>query len=205
LLPIWAFVAVTLPLVATPGPSTAVVLRNSIAGGARAGLLTALGCNSASFCYGLLTTFGFAVALQHWPSVWTLLRFTGVAYLGWLGIRSLGRALRREQSVLMPAARPDRDAWHSLTTGFLTNFFNPSLAAFYLIVLPQFIPRAAPFARSAMTLTAIHVAMAATWHTTWAVTGASMARVLSAGRPRRVLEAMTAVALLALAFKIARG
>jgi len=202
LLPIWAFVAVTLPLVATPGPSTAVVLRNSIAGGARAGLLTALGCNSASLCYGLLTTFGFAVALQRWPSVWTVLRLVGVAYLAWLGLRSLVRAAQRTRVAVTADAPPDRDAWHSISSGYLTNFFNPSLAAFYLIVLPQFIPRGAPFARSAMTLTAIHISMAVAWHSTWAFAGGSMARVLSSGAPRRALEAVTGIALIALAIKV---
>lgn len=203
MLPIWAFVAVTLPLVATPGPSTAVVLRNSMAGGARAGLLTAFGCNSASFCYGLLTTFGFAVALQHWPSAWTVLRFSGVGYLGWLGVKSLARAMHRTTAAVASTAHADRDPWHRISSGFLTNFFNPSLAAFYLIVLPQFIPRGAPFARSAITLTAIHIAMAVTWHSTWAFAGASLARVLSSGGPRRALEAITGIALIALAIKVA--
>jgi threonine/homoserine/homoserine lactone efflux protein len=205
LLPIWGFVAVTLPLVATPGASTAVVLRNSIAGGTRAGLFTALGCNAGSCCYGLLTAFGFAVALQRWPSAWLFLRIAGMAYLACLGVMSLARAIRTDVSLRPPAERAEHDAWHSLSSGFFTNFFNPSVAAFYLIVLPQFIPRAAPFARSAMTLTAIHVTMAATWHTIWAVAGASMARMLSSGRPRRVLETISAIALLALAFKIAVG
>jgi threonine/homoserine/homoserine lactone efflux protein len=205
LLPIWAFVAVTLPLVASPGPSTAVVLRNSIAGGANAGLLTALGCNSASFCYGLLTTFGFAVALQHWPWAWTVLRFAGVGYLAWLGVKSLVRALQRTAASVAPVAPADRDPWHRITSGFLTNFFNPSLAAFYFIVVPQFIPRGAPFARSALTLTAIHISMAVTWHSTWAIAGASMARVLASGGPRRALEAFTGTALIALAVKVALG
>lgn len=205
MLPIWGFVAVTLPLVATPGASTAVVLRNSIAGGTRAGLFTALGCNAGSCCYGLLTAFGFAVALQRWPSAWLLLRLAGMVYLACLGVMSLARAMRPDAARMEPAVRAEHDVWHSLSSGFFTNFFNPSVAAFYLIVLPQFIPRAAPFARSAMTLTAIHVTMAGTWHTTWALAGASMARMLSSGRPRRALEMISAVALLALAFKIAVG
>ena len=88
------FFAVTVPLVATPGASTAVVLRNSIAGGTRAGLFTAVGCNTASVCYGLLTAFGFAAALQEWPSTWLVLRVAGVVYLAWLGFSSLARAIR---------------------------------------------------------------------------------------------------------------
>ena len=73
-IPVWGFIAVTLPLVLTPGASTAVVLRNSLAGGMRAGVATAIGVNSGSICYGLLTAFGFALALQRWPAAWVALR-----------------------------------------------------------------------------------------------------------------------------------
>jgi len=204
-IPVWGFVAITLPLVATPGASTGVVLRNSIAGGARAGLLTALGCNTGSLCYGLLTAFGFAVALQRWPSAWLVLRVVGVGYLAWLGCVALVRASRFDARRPIDAIPAGQAPWRSISSGFLTNFFNPSVAAFYLIVLPQFIPRGAPFARSAMILTTIHISMAVAWHVCWAFAGASMARILSSGLPRRALEATSGIALIALALKVALG
>ena len=186
----------------SPGPSTAVVLRNSIAGGARAGLFTAAGANSGSFCFGLLTAFGFAAALQRWPSAWLVLRWTGVVYLSWLGIQSLRRAYRPAQAIAPQGAAGSRDDWRSFASGYATNVLNPSLAAFYLIVLPQFVPAGAPFATSVLTLTAVHIAMALAWHTCWALGGATLARVLSRRRPRQVLDVITGVALLALAVKI---
>ena len=203
-LSVWPFIAVALPLVLVPGASTAIVLRNSINGGVRAGLLTAIGCNSASICYGALTAFGFAAVLQEWPSVWLVLRIAGVAFLAWLGATSLWRAVRPVSTA--PAAvnesnRPASDRG-AATSGFLTNFLNPSLTAFYLVVLPQFIPRGAPFARGAMTLTAVHVSMAFAWHTTWAVAGATLARTLASGWPRRTLDLVAGIALIALAISI---
>ena len=69
---VWGFAAVAVPLVATPGASTAVVLRNSLAGGVRSGMATAVGANTGSICYGLLTAFGVAVALQRWLLVWVV-------------------------------------------------------------------------------------------------------------------------------------
>jgi len=197
------FLAVTLPLVATPGASTAVVLRNSIAGGTRAGLFTAAGCNASSVCYGLLTAFGFAAALQEWPSAWFVLRAAGVAYLSWLGLTSLARAIQGTNPTAQVSALAAPDPWHSVSSGFVTNLLNPSLAAYYLVLIPQFIPRGAPFVRGALTLTAIHVALAMSWHSAWAVAGSAMARVLSSGRPRRALDAITGIALLAIAVKIA--
>jgi len=203
LLPIWGFIAVTLPLVATPGVSTAVVLRNSIGGGTRVGVFTAVGCNLGNLSYGFLTAFGFGVALQRWPSVWLVLRVAGVLYLAWLGVRSLLHAVGSPAATARRADAADDNPVRSMTSGFLANVLNPSLVAFYLILVPQFIPREAPFARSALTLSAIHVSIAFPWHCVWAVAGSTMARVLAAGRPRQVLDVLTGIALLWLAAKIA--
>ncbi len=204
MIPIWGFVAVTVPLVLTPGASTAVVLRNSLAGGVRAGLVTAVGINAGSLCYGLLTAFGFALALQRWPSAWSLLRAGGVVYLAWLGAQSLMRAASPRQ-VAAPGAEPPvaRAVWTNLSEGFVTNALNPAIATFYFVLLPQFIPRGAPVARSALILTAVHIALAASWHVVWAAAGATLARTLGGGRPRQILEAVTGIALLALAIVIA--
>ena len=201
---VWAFAAITVPLVATPGVSTAVVLRNSLAGGTRSGIATAIGANLGSVCYGMLTAFGLSAALQRWPMVWIALRIGGTAYLAWLGLRSLHRARtyrQIDQSAGVDAPRPPLA--RSLREGFVTNVLNPSLATFYLLIIPEFIPRGAPFARSALTLTAIHVALAVTWHLTWAAAGGALSDTLARTRPRRVLEAISGLALLALALKLA--
>jgi threonine/homoserine/homoserine lactone efflux protein len=203
---LWGFVAMTIPLVLTPGASTAVVLRNSIAGGTRAGLVTAVGINTGSLCYGLLSAFGFAVALQRWPSAWGVLRTGGLLYLAWLGIESLRRAtVRRDASAFGAGGHPPRGTWQNMYEGFVTNLLNPAIATFYFVVLPQFIPRDAPIARSALLLTAVHISLAAAWHVAWAAAGGTLARTLAGGRPRQVLEAITGVALIALAVKIAIG
>lgn len=201
---LWAFAAITVPLVATPGASTAVVLRNALAGGVRSGVATALGANAGSLCYGLLTAFGVSVALQRWPWAWSAVRVAGTAYLAYLGLRSLARAWTYRQpraGVLAAAERPPLS--RSVREGFVTNLLNPSLATFYLLILPQFIPRGAPFAASALTLTAIHVGLAVTWHMVWAAAGGTLAEMLGRTKPRRILEAISGAALLALALKLA--
>lgn len=202
-LPVWGFVAVTAPLVFSPGATTAVVLRNSIAGGRRAGLFTALGANSASVCYGLATAFGFAAALQRWPAAWLVIRWLGVAYLTYLGLRALAAARHSSHRPVVRTGEAPHDPWHNLTSGYMTNLLNPSLTAFYLILVPQFIPRDEPFAPSAMTLTAIHVSLAFSWHLAWAIAGSTLARVLSHGRPRQALDVVTGLVLLVLAVKLA--
>jgi threonine/homoserine/homoserine lactone efflux protein len=200
----WAFAAVTVPLVLMPGASTAVVLRNSVAGGTRAGIETAVGINAGSAFYGLLTAFGVAVALQRWPAVWTVLRVAGVAYLAWLGLASLRRAWieRGLPITIAPSGSNARPLARHVSEGFLTNLLNPSIAAFYLLIVPQFIPRGSAVAANALLLTLVHVTIAITWHLTWAAAGGTLAATLGRKGPRRALEVLTGIALLALAIKI---
>jgi threonine/homoserine/homoserine lactone efflux protein len=53
-----------------------------------------------------------------------------------------------------------------------------------------------------LTLTAVHAAMAFSWHLAWVLAGATLARVLSRRGPRQVLDVLTGVALLALAVEV---
>jgi threonine/homoserine/homoserine lactone efflux protein len=199
----WGFAAITVPLVATPGASTAVVLRNSLAGGVRSGVATAIGANTGSMCYGLLTAFGIAVALQRWPAVWLVLRAGGTAYLAWLGLRSLRLAWTYRAPDAQLAGELERPPLsRSLREGFVTNILNPSLATFYLLIVPQFVPRGAPVVPSVLTLTAFHVSLALTWHLTWAAAGGTLSATLTRTKPRRVLEGISGVALLGLALKM---
>ena len=205
-IPLWAFLAVTVPLVLTPGASTAVVLRNSLARGTRAGLETAAGANAGSLCYGLLCAFGFALALQRWPGVWIVLRGAGVVYLIWLGAQSLGRAFNVR--AVGPAAADVgtssnvHSGLQNMREGFITNAANPAIATFYFLILPQFIPVDAPIVSAALLLTAIHIALAASWHAVWAAAGGTLARTLGSGRPRQILDFTAGVALLALAARM---
>ena len=210
MIPIWAFIAVTVPLVLTPGASTAVVLKNSITGGTRAGVETAIGINAGTFVYGLLTAFGVALVLQQWPSLWGALQAGGALYLAWLGVKSIRHAFGahgpdpRFAAGSHRASRPSAGA-QNVREGFVTNLLNPAIATFYFVVLPQFVPRSAPLARSVLLLCAIHIAIAASWHVVWAAAGGTLARTLATGRPRRILDLVTGGALVAFAARLALG
>lgn len=199
---IWSFLAVTVPLVLTPGSSTAVVLRNSLEGGTRAGLQTAAGANTGSLVFGVLCAFGFAFALARWPGVWWALRILGCAYLAWLGLQSIVRAARPPAVAPLATAGPAPTAHRNFREGFITNVSNPALATFYFLILPQFIPRGAPIVRWALVLTLIHIALAFSWHSVWAAAGGSLAHALAGGRIRRTLDAVTGLALVALAVRL---
>jgi threonine/homoserine/homoserine lactone efflux protein len=207
-IPLWPFLAVTVPLVVTPGASTAVVLRNSLSGGTRAGLAAAVGANTGSLCFGVLSALGFAIALERWPTVWFGLRLAGVMYLLWLGLQSLRLAFSSApdeagvRDVSVATTPPSR--LRSLREGFVTNTTNPALATFYFVILPQFIPPGAPIVSTVLMLTTVHIMLAITWHAVWAAAGGKLAATLASGWPRQLLNASAGTALLALGINLLR-
>jgi threonine/homoserine/homoserine lactone efflux protein len=209
---IWAFVAVALPLVLTPGVSTAVVLRTSVTRGTAAAIVTAAGLNASSLTYGVMAALGLPAVAQRWPITLVILRYAGGAYLLWLGASATARGLSRfrgaasskDQPPVKGTGRGVSRAGNArlFIEGYTANTLNPPIAAFYFLILPQFVPAGDAAIRATLVLTVVHVSMAWTWHVAWAIAGGALAARLSAGRPRASLEIATGVALLVLALAI---
>jgi threonine/homoserine/homoserine lactone efflux protein len=193
--------------------STAVVLRTGVTRGTAAAIVTAAGLNASSLTYGLTAALGLPAVAQRWPIVLVVLRYAGGAYLLWMGASATVRGVSRFRGASRSSReRPAGDgAFGDLARadnarlfveGYIANTLNPPIAAFYFLILPQFVPPGDAAVRSTLVLTLIHVSMAATWHVAWAIAGGALAAWLIAGRPRASLEIATGVALSVLALAI---
>jgi threonine/homoserine/homoserine lactone efflux protein len=89
-----AFVGVAVVVVVTPGPDTALTLRNALVGGRRAGVLTAVGVVGGQAIWTLASSAGIAALLVASRPAFTALRHAGAAYLIYLGLRALLAAVR---------------------------------------------------------------------------------------------------------------
>jgi threonine/homoserine/homoserine lactone efflux protein len=88
-----AFLGVSALLIVTPGQDTALTIRNTLAGGRRAGVRTALGVSSGQAIWALAAAAGLAAVLQASEPAFLVLRLAGAAYLVYLGARALWSAL----------------------------------------------------------------------------------------------------------------
>ena len=84
-----AFLTFTLVFVATPGATTAVIVRNALDGGRRAGLFAALGAAAANLAHATLARVGGAALLTAWPGGLDAIRVAGGGFLAYLGLRGL--------------------------------------------------------------------------------------------------------------------
>ena len=91
-----AFVGVSVIVIVTPGPDTALTVRNSLLGGRRAGVFTALGVISGQACWTLAASAGIAALLVASEPAFVAVKLAGAAYLVFLGAQALAVALRKD-------------------------------------------------------------------------------------------------------------
>ena len=82
------FLAVATLLIVTPGPDTALVTRNALLAGRRAASSTTLGIGTGSIIWALASVFGIAVLLEDSVVAFSIFKFAGAAYLGYLVSRA---------------------------------------------------------------------------------------------------------------------
>ncbi len=135
-----AFILLSALLIVTPGPDTALIVRNALAGGPRASTFSAVGVAVGILAWALAATFGVGVLLERSSVAFTVLKLAGAAYLCYLGVRSL---FARGDDALPEGRQPIRGAPLSersaLRQGLLSNLLNPKTGAFFVTVMPQFL------------------------------------------------------------------
>ena len=200
-----AYLTFTFILAVTPGSTTAVVVRNTLAGGRTAGFAAAAGAAVGNTSQAAAAGLGLAVILARFPSALIALRMAGALYLGWLGSVSLWRVVFKQDSGLRLLAEPpalsQAERRASFRQGLAVNLLNPVISTFYLVVVPSFLPPGAPgWYYPALAL--MHIAIAFTCHGVWALAFDRLRHFFREPTARRVLEAATGVALLGLAVRV---
>ena len=198
-----AFAGVAVVVVVTPGPDTALTLRNALVGGRRAGILTAVGVVGGQAVWTLATSAGIAALLVASRPAFTALRYAGAAYLIYLGLRSLLAAARGGGG-----APPDRGPGPpprvaAFRQGVISNLANPKSAVFFTSLLPQFVPGGGTPFLALLALGLVYCSITLAWLSAYAVAVARVGMVLRRPIVRRAVEAVTGVVLTALGLRLA--
>jgi threonine/homoserine/homoserine lactone efflux protein len=141
----------------SPGPSLAVVLRNTVSGGRSQGILTGVGHGLGMLLYAIPAVFGLATLFQTLPYFYQIAQWLGAVFLMWLGtrmIRSGWTALQsaRTGNVSEPAPSSGRQGFGE---GFLIAFLNPKIAAWLLALFSQFVHPEASLAEQVVMVSTV--------------------------------------------------
>ncbi len=199
---ILVFAGVAAVLTITPGADTMLVVRNVLARGRRAGLLTTTGICAGCFLHATLSALGVSLILARSAAAFETVKLAGAAYLVWLGVQSLRRAWRGGAEPAAGIAAPASGA-RSFLEGLTTNALNPKVAIFYLAFLPQFVSASDPVLTKSLLLATIHVGIGLAWLSLVAWSLGALRTVFERPRVRRALEGVTAAALIVLGVRLA--
>jgi threonine/homoserine/homoserine lactone efflux protein len=201
---LWAFVGVAALVIVTPGPDTALTVRNALLGGRRAGVATAAGVALGLAVWTAAASAGLAALLVASEPAFVAVKLAGAAYLVLLGLQTLVHAWRgrpvegdgeREAARLRPRV--------ALRQGLLNDLGNPKIAVFFTTLLPQFAPAHGPAFATLLAFGLLFCAMTFAWLCAYSAAVARAGDLLRRPRLRRALDAVMGAALVAVGVRVA--
>ena len=118
--------------VASPGPDFAIVTRQCMSGGTRAGVWTSLGVSSAILLHVTYCILGVALLLAQSTTLFNSMKYLAAAYLVYLGVQSIRGSFRQTNTALYTRGEVAISPSKAFVVGFLTNGLNPKATLFFL-------------------------------------------------------------------------
>jgi threonine/homoserine/homoserine lactone efflux protein len=199
-----AFLGISLVVIMTPGPDTALTIRNTILGGARSGVFTALGVSAGQLVWALAASAGVVGVLMASAPVFEVLRYAGAAYLIWIGMQTLYNAFRPTSAVpSAPGAARRLAGLGAFRQGIINDLANPKMAAFFASLFPQFVPAESASFGALMGLGVVFSGLTLTWLVAYALAVAKAGDILRRSGIRRAIEGVTGAVLIAFGLRLA--
>jgi homoserine/homoserine lactone efflux protein len=136
----------------TPGAGAINTMSNSLNAGFRRSMWGILGQQAALVIHVVIVALGVGVLVASSPIAFNVIRYSGAAYLVYLGVRQFLARPDLEQEKI--AGLRNEPAWSIFRRGFWVNLLNPKAIIFFLAFMPQFIRPEQPLLAQYAVLTA---------------------------------------------------
>lgn len=200
-----AFIGVSLVVICTPGPDTALTVRNAFSGGRRGGIWTAAGVAMGQAIWTIAASAGIAGLIHASEPAFLALKYFGAAYLAYLGFQSLRSAWRGGEAPT--AAQSGGTSQHtparSLRQGLINDLANPKMAAFFMSLLPQFAPEGRGAFAAMLALGLVFSLLTFAWLAFYSIVIDKARALFNRSAARRALDALTGSLLIAFGARLA--
>ncbi|WP_433253013.1 LysE family translocator [Streptosporangium sp. CA-135522] len=128
------FALASLALVLVPGPNHLYIAARGIAQGRAAAMTSAFGVEAGTLVHIAAAAAGLSYVIARSATLFNVVKWAGVAYLVYLGIRTLtgGQELTARETTPQPLRA-------IFFEGVVVNVLNPKVILFFLAFLPQFL------------------------------------------------------------------
>jgi threonine/homoserine/homoserine lactone efflux protein len=205
--PLIAFAGVSMLITLVPGLDTAMVTRNVVARGRRAGMVTALGTSTGLCVHAVAVALGVSALLLRSATAFEVIKVCGAVYLSLLGLQALKGSFARptgvEEDSQGASSSPGLRVTHPYWQGLITNVTNPKAVVFFLTFLPQLLGTGSGMVFRALVLALIPVGMSVIWLSIYAMLIDRIAAVLRRPAVRRWQERVLGVVFIGFGVRLA--
>ncbi|GAA3346924.1 LysE family translocator [Amorphoplanes nipponensis] len=213
------FLTASIVIILVPGVDFALVTRQTVRHGRRAGFAVLGGLTVAALLHASLATAGLSALLISSPRVYTVLRIAGALYLLYLGGTILWAARPRRT---VPAAQPvtvgggsgdgtptqnppveeEHTARRSFTMGIASQLLNVKVVIFYVSFVPQFVTSGEGAAARTAVLAATFIGLAVLWWASYILLIDRLHTWLTRPSVLVVIERVTGLIMIVLAVRL---
>jgi len=195
-----AFALLECTLCVIPGPAVLYVVSTALRRGTPTGLAGAAGIVAGNSVYFLLSACGVAALLSASYELFSILKWCGVAYLAYLGLRAL---LARDAGLELEAGSPAANS-RAFSGALVTQLSNPKAIVFFVAILPQFVDAHKSVWLQLLVLALLSAAIEFTVLSGYTFAAARLRRAGVAARAGLLIERAGGALLLAIAAFLAR-
>ncbi|HEX3468765.1 MAG TPA: LysE family translocator [Candidatus Elarobacter sp.] len=192
----YAFVLVALAVSLIPGPAVVAVVSTALRAGFRASLATNAGVLAGDAVFVAAAALGLGAALVASHALFVTVRWAGIAYLVYLGVRAL---LDRGAAFAFEGTADPR----AFRLGLSTQLANPKIVLFFGALLPQFVDPARPAAPQFVLLGATFIVSDLLVFAAYGALAHRARAWMRTARAKRVASRVTGVAMLGAAARLA--
>jgi RhtB (resistance to homoserine/threonine) family protein len=193
------FLAISILLIVIPGPDTAMVTKNAVAGGRRSGVYAAFGVSVGLTIWTVAAALGIAALLRASEIGFDILKFAGAIYLTWVGIQMLRS---RGAVAAVPGARTGSGK-KAFRQGLLSDLGNPKIAVFFTSLLPQFVHGTGSAFTPLLFLGVVFAVLTLLWLAVYALAVGHASGWLRRPGVRKALDRITGVVLIGFGVRLA--
>jgi homoserine/homoserine lactone efflux protein len=124
----------------TPGPAVLLVVSQSVRSGFKSSLRGTAGILTGNALYFALSALGLGALLMSSASLFQIIKWVGVAYLIFIGLKMLLAKKSLADSNQLPTAQ--KGSMRLFSEGLVTQLSNPKALVFFSALLPQFVSSA---------------------------------------------------------------
>lgn len=129
------YLLILLGFVFIPGPAVLLTLARATSSGTRVGLATGAGIAVGDLVHTMMAVIGISAIIMTSAFLFSVVKYLGVAYLIYLGIKAFREKTVFKQSSSQLKLTPAK----AFQQAVLTEVLNPKTALFFLSFLPQFV------------------------------------------------------------------